>query len=248
MYHWQSKEFLNKIITNNPNAEPKYFYWGPNILTGVYFYDKIDFNTSPVVTGTLSLNYVGYNTGDVAGGAQTLGNAVATDIAYSDTFYNPFKFSKMFVNNSKDYELIYLATSDSKVDNGNISNMALRGNFYKSSDQRVMEKIINPANIQNSITLTSNWLQGKEQAEKLMSKIMYFADTFNQTINVQIFGNPLLQTGDICQFIFSIKKIGYDPETTGIIPKYFIVKSVDQQFTGGLTTNLVLKPMFNKNF
>ena len=247
-YHWQAKEFLNKLVQNNPNAEPKYFYWGPNILTGVYFYDKIDFNTSPVVTGTVSLNYVGYNTGDVAGGAQTLGNALSTDIAYSDTFYNPFKFSKMFVNNSKNYELIYLATSDSKVDNGNISNMALRGNFYKSSDQRVLEKIINPANIQNSITLTSNWLQGKEQAEKLMSKIMYFADTFNQTINVQTFGNPLLQTGDICQFIFSLKKIGYDPETTGVIPKYFIVKSVEQQFTGGLTTNLILKPMFNKNF
>jgi hypothetical protein len=41
-----------------------------------------------------------------------------------------------------------------------------------------------------------------------------------------------------------LKKIGYDPEKTNAQKVYCVVKGVTQDFSGGLKTNLSLRPMF----
>jgi hypothetical protein len=255
-YHWQMKEFLNKIMKNDPLAEPTYFYWGPNILTGAYFYDQVEFDSKeskPVLEGTAKENFVGYSANTVAGNNQVLLNTVKTDVSFSDIYYNPFRFSLAAVNNSggtdqKSKQVVYLSSQDGNISQGKIENFAINAHFFKSSEEKTLERIIDNANINQSATLTSNWIQNTAHAQNLMKKIMIMINSFNQTISIQIFGNPLIQVGDICQFVYTLKKIGYDPEGQGVIPKYFIVKEVSQEFTGGLVTNLVIKPLFNMNY
>ena len=141
-----------------------------------------------------------------------------------------------------------MSSQDGNISQGKIENFAINAHFFKSSEEKTLERIIDNANINQSATLTSNWIQNTAHAQNLMKKIMIMINSFNQTISIQIFGNPLIQVGDICQFVYTLKKIGYDPEGQGVIPKYFIVKEVSQEFTGGLVTNLVIKPLFNMNY
>lgn len=249
-YHWQISWFLDNLVQGVP-SEPTYYYWGPNTLTGAYLYNKTEYTTSPAKPGTEVTNFTGYNPATIvtSGGAPVLTTVKKNDVTHSHIFGSPFRFSQMWVNNTKgDKQLVYLGTSDQKVGNGTMHNVSIDAKFYKASESKTLERTIDPLNMQNSVTLSSDWIQSEDQASRLISKMMYFANTFNETISVQIFGNPLIQVGDVCQLVYTVKKIGYDPESTGVIPKYFLVKQVSNDFDSGLTTNLTLKPMFDKNY
>jgi len=250
-YHWQCSNFLRLLLTNAPDAEPKYYFWGAGMLkggggaaiTGAHFYENQEMNTGPAQPGSLVNIYAGYDPGDVQGEKKTLTKVLPSDISMSPIMATPFRFSSAYVNNSN--QLAFLSSSDNKINNGSIANIQIAGMTYSLSDAITIEKVINPANISNVTTLTTDWLQSTEDAENLINTAAKLINSFNTEVEVDIFGNPLIQVGDICQFVFTLKKIGYDPENGGVIPKYFFVKQVRQDFTGGLKTSLSLRPMFD---
>jgi hypothetical protein len=244
-WHWETERFLNLLVRNAPNSEPPYYYWGPNILTGVYFYDNETFSTSPARPKKMYLDFSGYDPKSTSTNLYaTLQYTSSTSIRKSRLLATPFR-AKFAVSNS-DNQIVFLATADKKVNQGTIEPLEISGTVSALSDPIQIDKIIDPTMISNNIQLDSSWIQSRLDAERLMEKLSILCNCFNSDLNVTIFGNPLIQIGDYCQLIFSVKKIGFDPENADSLnyKKIFFVKSVTQTYNEGLNTSLVLKPMF----
>jgi hypothetical protein len=243
-FHWQDTFYLNELIKNNPNAEPNYYFWGPLDLFGVKIYENVSYQTTPVLTHTTRIEKdFGYKD-DYSGGSETLKKTTIDDVGHSDLFSSPFRFSLILVNNNKNNQMVWL--NKSKEAQGPAATpFAIQGDYFKFTDGIQFEKIINPSNLQSSVLLRTEWIQSREEAEKLLNKAIIFANSFSTSVNLQIFGNPLVQVGDICKLIYTVKRIGYDPESISPSDVYFLVKEVNQDFSGGLVTNLALRPLFN---
>jgi len=248
-HHWRTQKFLDLLLEKNVNAEPNYYFWsGPKIpLHGAHFYEDQEFNTAPAQPFSLVSLYTGYNPGGTKGKASTLSTVLPwRDVTISSIYANPFRFSLGIVNKSN--QLVFIASADNKIEEGSVPNIQLNGAVFVPGEQATLEKVINAANVNNSITLTTDWIQSEENARQLIDRASRLANTFNVQIDLDIFGNPLIQVGDICQFVYTLKGIGYDPENQGVIPKYYLVKSVKQDFTGGLKTSISMRPMFDLKY
>ena len=243
-HHWVNPHYLDALMRRDKNAEPKYYFWGDNILTGAYIYDAKEFSTSPVMETSLKISSdFGYLPETQAGGSNPK-RASISDVSTSQIFASPFNFSMMVVNNEKHGGTVTLGSSNNQVAGGALSPFTIMGQNIKLSDSHTFSKTINHSESSQSITLTTLWIQNTREAEELIRQVELMADAFSSHIDVTIFGNPLIQVGDICQFTYSLKKIGYDPEKSNADKVYCIVKSVNQDFSGGLKTDLSLRPMF----
>lgn len=240
-YHWTSPTFINKLLLKSPWAEPTYYYWGPNVLTGIQIYDEVNFTTAPIIEQTIETDYQGYDPIKSKGGAPLLDKTGPNSVVFSKVFSTPFRASFAVVN--KDDQLVYLKAPDGSVA---MDPIALRADYVKLTEKSTMEKIIDAAAINNSIQITTQWIQSPHDAKVMLEKIALLASSFNAEVSVSIFGNPLIQTGDICQMVYSLKNIGYDPTSPNspIIKKLFIVKGVRLNYDKGLSTELTLKPLF----
>lgn len=87
------------------------------------------------------------------------------------------------------------------------------------------------------VILESDIIQSEDQARALASMISRSLDTEIDSINVSIFGNPLLQLGDIVKFNFNNKKI------TSSADEFYIITSIAQNFQEGLATDITIKPL-----
>ena len=247
-HHWLNPNFLNNLLKNEKNAEPNYYFWGDNILTGVKIYDNAEFSTSPVVEPTIEIDeYFGYIPNAPNLGEPQFHKTTIKDLSMSKIFTSPFNFSAILVNNSHAGEAIWLSTDDETVNGSPLTPFTIMGNTMKLSDSHKFTKVINHSEKSHSVTLTTLWIQNTREAEELVRQLEIMADAFSAEINVTLFGNPLIQVGDICQLIYTPKKIGYDPENANAKKVYCMVKVVSQNFSGGLKTNLSLRPMFKTN-
>jgi hypothetical protein len=246
-HHWLNPAFLNNILKNSKYAEPNYYFWGDNLLTGVKIYDNAEFSTSPILEPTIRIDdSFGYTPESQDLGEALFGKATIKDLSISKIFTSPFNFSTIVVNNTQTGGATWIG-STKQINNSTISPFTLNANVLQLSDSHIFSKVINHSELSNSITLTTLWIQNTREAEELIRQVELMADSFSAQIDVSLFGNPLIQIGDICQFIYTPKKIGYDPENANARKVYCLVKSVGQDFSGGLKTNLSLRPLFKTN-
>lgn len=245
-WHWQSPTFLNNIMDKVAPLEPNYYYWGVNRLTGVKIYENVPFTTSPVIEEKLELHFDGYDPGnqETINPRPTLGKTSKKSLSISRINSTPFRVSFALAN--KTNQLVFLSVEGDTLDSGTLTPLSLTATYNKLTEPITLEKVIDASSIGNSIQLSTKWVQSGHDAKVLLDKIALLATAFNNEISVSIFGNPLIQVGDICQFVYSLKNIGYDPLADGekIIKKMFLVKSVNQNYGGGLQTSLTLKPLF----
>ena len=252
-YHFQQTEFLNELVKINPDPDPSYYIWGKPTIFGVQVFDKTEFDIQKndpgaALPNTIAVNKnFGYTPDKTPGYKQTLHDAnYSRDIVSSTIIATPFRFSMVLVNNSIYGERIYLSKDDGNVGNGVAftSVFSINAQTFKLNKAVSVEKIINPENSSNSSTLTTDWIQSDDQLNDFLDKVMYMTNTFNVEVNLEIFGNPLVQTGDICQMVYSVKKIGYDPAGKAK-PAYFLIKEVSQDYSNGLKTTLRMRPLFD---
>jgi hypothetical protein len=244
-HHWLNPKFLTRLLRNEKDVEPPYYFWGDNILTGVKIYDKTEFSTSPALEPTISIDKdFGYLPKNFVYGEPKYSRANLKDISVSEILASPFNFSTMIVNNTQSGGAIWLGTNNGNVGDGPITPFTLNATTFHLSDSMIYEKIINHSELSNSITLTTLWIQNTREADELIRQVEALANSFATHIDVTIFGNPLIQVGDICQFVYTLKKIGYDPENANARKMYCVVKGVNQSFEGGLKTTLSLRPLF----
>lgn len=154
-------------------------------------------------------------------------------VAVSDIFGTPrtAKFAVINLTN----ESIYLKQTKSEA--GFDSDSWLKGKpVVLGSEKEIILNILE-ANNSSNIDITSNWIQSKEQAEAVGYLISQYLQYQFKMIVVEIFGNPLVQLGDIVNFDYSIGNFNND---TDIL---YVICGIDHSFSGGLTTTLTLKPI-----
>lgn len=104
-------------------------------------------------------------------------------------------------------------------------------------DQYEINKVIDEATGTYEIIINSDIIQSKEQAEAILKMISRSISNPIKSINVQIFGNPLLQLGDIVKFNFFTDKIQSSSD------QFYIISRIQQDYTNGLATSLSLRPL-----
>ena len=103
----------------------------------------------------------------------------------------------------------------------------------ESKEAVFSRKITDNKNSSNVIEISSKWIQTEENAKKLMQSIDKYVRLSFDTYNVEIFGNPLLEIGDIVNLYY------YQSDLTSS-SKYIII-GVEDSFDGGFTTSLTLR-------
>jgi len=99
----------------------------------------------------------------------------------------------------------------------------------------ISQENINKRGVQK-IQFTSSYLQNKETGDELARWVVKQWASTIKTANVTIFGNPLIEVGDIVT-------VTYVPK--GIYDKKFYVNKVGHNYSAGLETNLVLRSVAN---
>lgn len=104
-------------------------------------------------------------------------------------------------------------------------------------DQYELKKLVPGGRNSYEITINTESVQSESQAEAIASMISRSFSYQYKSINVKIFGNPLIQIGDIVKFNF------YSGKVTSGANDYYIVTRVNHEFSGGLSTTLTIKPL-----
>jgi len=239
-YLFFTKYYLNNIVRGIPNNNNCYLWQFYPKVKGVKMYD-VKHSLSPIYPETSYLyphlygsTYDSYRTNEQA---FILGPVVEEDTQHSELFSTPFSTKFMIVNNSN--EFIWL---NSQSDNS-VNPLQIHSRNQELSQERIIERVIDPNYTQSTIELQSKWLSSKNEAEKILDLLSKSNESFYTTISLGIFGNPLIQVGDFVQLKYSLKKLGLDDSN----PLICLVTSVNQGFSGGVNnTQLSLKPLIIK--
>lgn len=252
-YHFSTRNYLNNVVQGIPNTNNYYMWTSELSFKGLSVYQNRDLEYTPCIPGTFQYLKVYYDPDapqqyrDENGKLQWMPqespyhSVKINDISYSDICASPFRTSMAMVNNSD--QMIFISTDSGKIGEVPVTPLGISAVKQTLSKDNNIEKIINSQNIKETIQMDSPWVQSKKDAEELVELVQILSKTFNGTISAKIFGNPLIQIGDFCQVVYSLKNIGYDRER-GIIPRYFFVKSISHNYSDGFDTELILKPMF----
>lgn len=186
--------------------------------------------------------YGGNNgTGDQSGGQD--GKDVITRVAARKISPNALAVSKvagtpqtarLAVMNMAN-ESLYL-TQD-QVDAISKTEFFIQARALVPGDQREIKKNISGGRNSFEITIDSDFIQSKESAEAVASMASRSFENNIKSINVQIFGNPLIQVGDIVKFNYFTGKIESNSK------EFYIVSRVQHDFNVNLTTTLTIKPL-----
>jgi hypothetical protein len=64
-----------------------------------------------------------------------------------------------------------------------------------------IEVVIDPGNPSEVVQIDSEWIQSLDSAKRLVRLIEKSIDGFSSTVNINIFGNPLIQVGDVLSYL-----------------------------------------------
>ncbi len=160
-------------------------------------------------------------------------NAVALSGVYGTT--QTARFAAMNLSN----ETVFLNAEGygellNGADNGLLQIVA---NTIIPGDQYELKKLVPGGRNSYEITIDTESVQSESQAEAVASMISRSFSYQYKSIDVKIFGNPLIQIGDIVKFNF------YSGKVTSGTNDYYIVTRVKHDFDQGLSTTLTIKPL-----
>ena len=233
-YYHRTQQYLTDIVLNKQlDARVQSYLMETNpSITGMNFYD-VQY-TIPAATNVdvLPISYLQYY---VPKGSldenKPLESITVEDTAlvYSTPINTGFRGRMLIQNN-----LPHLVFLKKEPDSKNLIDVKLNlwtHNVVATSDQEVIETVIDKTNPSETIQVDSEWLQSEYAARKVMSTISAGVEKFSTDISLTIFGNPLIQVGDLVNLTYSLKEIK---------DSLYIVQSVQHSFTTGLETTLVL--------
>lgn len=160
-------------------------------------------------------------------------NAVALSGVYGTT--QTARFGAMNLSN----ETVFLnAEGFGDVLNGAEDGLLqIVANTVIPGDQYELKKLVPGGRNSYEITIDTESVQSESQAEAVASMISRSFSYQYKSIDVKIFGNPLIQIGDIVKFNF------YSGKVISSANDYYIVTRISHDFDGGLSTNLTIKPL-----
>lgn len=233
-YYFQDREFLNGMIQNQ-NIFTKYKSYmmqtKPEVI-GINTYD-IQYTTPAAVSvDVLPIEYLlQYFPGSEVVDQQYMQKKEIDEysLSYSSILNTGFRAKFAIANNSS--HMVFL-----KKDSSELLPVTVVLNLYTTeliapSDPEIIEKITDPNNMSETVQVDSNWIQSKESANKLINTIERGLDNFSKDVSLEIFGNPLIQVGDIVTLNYSL---------AGLNQQKYVVHSVSHSFDTGLSTNIKL--------
>lgn len=237
-YFYQDREFLNGLVQKQPLSSNSLTYLMQTTpeISGINYYDVQYTTPAAVSVDILPVEYMmAYFPGTTKQDQKNYQKKLVNEysLAYSTPLNTGFRARMAIANNSP--HMVFLSKESDEVIRVAINLNLWTHEIVAPSDPEIIEAIIDPANISEVIQIDSEWIQSKNAANKMLKLVQMGIDGFSKTVSLEIFGNPLIQVGDIITLTYSLN---------GINSQRYLVHSVSQSFDSGLSTRLVLKRVY----
>jgi hypothetical protein len=234
-YFYQDKKFLNSVIQGQSNTELTYSMQTKPEVIGINYYDVQYTTPAAVSVDVLPIEYLWYYFPSAEIEDQKWYQTQMVDehsLAYSTPINTGFKARMLVVNNSP--HMVYL-----NKDSDELNQFTIRFNLWTheiiaQSDQESIDKIVDDANSSEVAQIDSEWIQSRQAANKILASINAGLEGLSKTTSLRIYGNPLIQVGDVVTLTYPL---------SGINQQKYFVHSINQSFSNGLSTDLVLKTL-----
>ncbi len=233
-YWFQDRNFLNGMVqgTNTFSDSLSYNMQTTPEVLGINYYDVQYTNPAAVSADVEPVSYLLYYYPGVNSIDKQNYQSLSVDeyaVAYSTVINTGFRAKIAIANNSP--HMVFLShQSDSLINMANNFTIFTH-EIIAPSDPEILEKILDPSNISEVAQVDSPWIQSKEAANKMLNVLAHGFDGFSKDTRIKVFGNPLIQVGDVITISYPL---------AGINQQKYLIHSVSQSFNQGLTTELVL--------
>lgn len=233
-YYFQDREFLNGMIQNHNifSRSKSYMMQTKPEVIGINSYDVQYTTPAAVSVDVWPIEYLlKYIPGTDVVDQQYLQEKLVDEysLSYSTVMNTGFRAKFAIANNTS--HMVFLKKDPTELLQGmSVLNLWTQ-EIIAPSDPEILEKVIDPANMSEVVQLDSNWIQSKEAANKLVNTMARGIDIFSKDVSIEIFGNPLIQVGDIVELSYNLG---------GLNEQKYMVHSVSQSFDTGLSTSVVL--------
>jgi hypothetical protein len=229
-YHFQGQPYLDSIVAGQGSVEKFSMNQVQPSIIGLNIYD-----VQPTITPSLGADpykvmysYY-YSTGTVQNAPSDFIQVEEDALAYSTIINTGFRLKFAVVNNSP--FAVYTRTGSEYTNSTQAQLTIASSNMILLGNQETIERVLSPQNANEVVELHSDWVQSKKSASSILGVVSRANDAFSRDITVSIFGNPLVQVGDIISLSYSLKNI---KNIT------YFVQAVKHTFKQGLQTDLVL--------
>ena len=231
-YFYQDREFLNGLIQNQSlaNLSPSYIMQTTPEISGINVYDVQYTTPAAVSVDVLPIEYLQlYFPGNTPQDQMNYQKKIVDDyaLAYSTPINTGFRAKIAIANNSP--HMVFIRRDSDELIRTTVNFNLWTHEIVAPSDPEIIEKVVDKSNISEVLQLDSEWIQSKEAAYKMLKIVEMGLEGFSKTVSLSIFGNPLIQVGDIITLTYSLN---------GIDGQKYIVQSVAHSFSSGLSTSL----------
>jgi hypothetical protein len=229
-YHFQTQHYLDSIVAGKKISEKFYMMQTRPAVIGLNVYDVQLSLTPSLGAEPFKVMYSWFYRKSGAAKAPTDYIHVYDDaLAYSTIVSTGFRAKFAVVNNSR--FVVWTKTGPDLTKIISSQFMLLSRGVVVLTEQQTLERVLNAQNINEVVEIQSDWVQSPKSANSILGTIARASDAFSKDITLQLFGNPLIQVGDI---------ISLDHKVKNIVGLTFFVQSVKQDFNQGLMTTLVV--------
>lgn len=158
---------------------------------------------------------------------------------YASTGINKFAtiLGSKFSNHSAEIFVINNASSFIPLANGNEQQFFVLGNYVDNGSQHEYTETITDSSPVEPATFQSMWIQSESDAKALYGWIKDQWSKQQQSINMEVFGNPAVEVGDIITINYP------DNDLDGT--KKFLVTNVRVSFEEGVSTNITARSIYS---
>jgi len=242
-YHWELPSFANTLSSKNKTFELNYMMQTVPEVIGISYFD-VQYNLAPALNARpVPSPYSWYyyvtvqSTKTSSLGPQEILESInlrEDSLSYSNIYNSGFR-GRFSIINSSPSAIWIKKVPDSKnpIDVGYLVNT---NNLIALSNEVSIEKIFDPANISQSIEITSNWVQSESAALGILKNVFRANDGFSRDTKISVYANPLFEIGDVVTVNYTFKNI---------VNKKYFVQGVEQSFQDTFLTTLTLNELPN---
>lgn len=234
-YFYQDREFLNGLVQKQPlyTKSPTYLMQTTPEVSGINYYD-VEYQTPAAVSvDILPVEYMmRYFPGNKPIHKKQFQKKLVDEysLAYSTPLNTGFR-ARMAIANGVPH-MVHLKKDSDDVNNLTVTLNLWTHEIVAPSDPEIIESVIDYSNLSETVQLDSEWIQSKQAAYKMLKVVQRGIEGFSKNVSLSIFGNPLIQVGDVVNLSYSLN---------GISEQRYLVHSVSHSFSQGLSTSLNLK-------
>ena len=236
-YFYQDREFLNGLVQDQPlySLSPTYIMQTTPEVSGINYYDIQYMTPAAVSVDILPVMYaMVYYPGEEPQDrkAYDIKYVYEDSLSYSTPINTGFRGIFAIANNSP--HVVLLSKESTGTESVTVNLNLWTHEIVAPADPSILEVVIDSGNPSEVVQVDSEWIQSLDAARRLVRLIEKSIDGFSRTVGVNIFGNPLIQVGDIVSLSYYLK---------GLSEQRYVVHSVSNTFESGLETSLVLKKL-----